>query len=111
MTNEIPGPRLSLRPTEAAEAPGIGNMTEMNMDEHKDKVLRLPADTGRLMSEQEAVEYLGLLARPKPKAALRWLMRARRLAFIRLGKGIYGFRRSDLDAFIAARRVPAGVCS
>ncbi len=78
------------------------------MDEQgKNKVLRMPTDTGRLWSEDEAIEYLGLLARPKPKAALRWLMRTRRLGHVRLAKGIYGFRQSDLDAFIEAGRVPA----
>lgn len=82
------------------------------MDEimDKTKVLRLPSATaGRLWSEEEAIDYLGLLARPKPKASLRWLMRARRLAYVKLAKGIYGFRQSDLDAFIGACRVPAGV--
>ena len=64
---------------------------------------------GRLLSEDEAIEYLGLGARPNPKGSLRWLMRIKRLAYVRLAKGIYGFRRADLDEFIEANRVAAGV--
>ncbi len=71
-----------------------------------DGTLKLTAErTGRLLSEDEAIEYLGLHGRRNPRGALRWLMRTRRLAYVRLGKGIYGFRRADLDAFIDARRV------
>ena len=62
----------------------------------------------RLMSEAEAVEYLALGNRPKPVGALRWLMRTRRLAYVRLAKGIFAFRQSDLDAFVAKSRVAAG---
>ena len=68
--------------------------------------LRRP-QSGRLLSEDEAIGYLGLSARPNPKGALRWLMRTRRLAYVRLAKGIYGFTEADLDAFIAQKRVPA----
>ena len=63
------------------------------------------ADYERLLSEQEAIEALGLAGRPKPLASLRWLMRAGRLGYVRLGRGIYGFRRQDLADFIDANRV------
>ena len=70
--------------------------------------LKLHADgQGRLMSAEEAVEYLGLGNRPNPVGSLRWLMRTRKLAYVNVAKGIYGFRRADLDAFIDGRRVEA----
>lgn len=61
----------------------------------------------RLITETEAAEYLGLSDRTNAKGSLRWLMRSRKLAYVRLAKGIYGFRRSDLDVFIESRRVCA----
>jgi len=63
---------------------------------------------GRLLSESEAIEVLGLTDRPNPKGSLRWLMRTGKLAHVRLARGIYGFRREDLDALIEASRVPPG---
>jgi len=63
---------------------------------------------GRLLSEQEAIDFLGLHTRDNPKSSLRWLMRSGRLAYVRLAKGIYGFRQADLDAFIESSRVEAG---
>ena len=62
----------------------------------------------RLLSESEAIEALGLTERPNPKGSLRWLMRTGKLAYVRLARGIYGFRRSDLDALIQASRVSPG---
>ena len=59
----------------------------------------------RLLSEHEAIEMLGLGDRPNPQGALRWLMRTRKLPFVRLARGINGFIRSDLEAFIIACRV------
>jgi len=61
----------------------------------------------RLLSEDEAIEILNLADRPNPKGALRWLMRTGRVAFVRLARGIVGFRRADLEACIAANRVPS----
>ncbi len=66
------------------------------------------AQPGRLLSEEEAIEHLGLHARPNPRGALRWLMRVRKLSYVRLAKGIYAFRLADLEAFIASNRVAAG---
>ena len=75
------------------------------------KVLKLGAVAGgacdRLLLEDEAIEILGLAGRPNPRGALRWLMRTRKIAYIRLARGMYGFRRGDLVAFIQASRVPA----
>jgi hypothetical protein len=65
------------------------------------------SDCGPLLGENEAIGILGLAGRPNPKGALRWLMRTRRLAYLRLARGMYGFRRDDLAAFIQASRVPA----
>jgi len=61
----------------------------------------------RLLPMDEVIEILGLSARPNPTGSLRWLMRSRRLAYVRLARGIYGFRRADLEAYIEANRVPA----
>jgi len=77
----------------------------MTVDELR---LRTQRD-GRLLSEQEAIDYLGLHTRPNPQGSLRWLMRVHRLAYVKLAKGINGFKRADLDEFIAASRVAAGV--
>ncbi len=70
---------------------------------------RLPVvdDFSRLLGEQEAIEMLALDQRPNPRGALRWLMRMRKLPYVRLGRGIYGFRRQDLEAFIRTAMVPA----
>jgi hypothetical protein len=67
-----------------------------------------PQSSGRLLPESEAVEYLGLGDRPNPQGALRWLMRSGKLTHFRLAKGIYGFRHTDLDAFIEATCIKAG---
>jgi len=60
-----------------------------------------------LLSESEAVDALGLSDRKNPKGSLRWLMRTGRVAYVRLGRGIVGFRRADLEACIEANRVAA----
>lgn len=68
--------------------------------------LRAVADTGdRLYSIEEAIDYLALGGRPNPEGALRWLMRTRGLGYVKLARGIYGFRRQDLDEFISKQRV------
>jgi hypothetical protein len=68
-----------------------------------------PQPSGRLLPESEAVEYLGLGDRPNPQGALRWLMRKRALTYVRLAKGIYCFRRSDLDAYIQSKLMASGI--
>lgn len=45
--------------------------------------------------------------RPDPKGALRWLMRTRKIAYVKLGRGVNAFRRTDLSAYVEACRVPA----
>ncbi len=62
---------------------------------------------GRLLSDDEAIEALGLGSRPNPKSSLQWLRRQKRIAYVQLGKGIYGYRREDLDALIEKSLVPA----
>ena len=66
-----------------------------------------PSGYERLLSMEEAIDRLGLHTRPNPKGALRWLMRTRKLAYVKLGKGIYGFREADLAEFIAKNHVAA----
>ena len=60
----------------------------------------------RLLSEEEAIAYLGLHTRPNPKGSLRWLMRTGKVAYVKLARGINGFRRADLDACVERHRVP-----
>ncbi len=62
-----------------------------------------------LMTENEVVELLGLKDRPNPQGALRWLMRTGKIGYVKLAKGIYGFRRQAIEAFINRGTVdPAG---
>ena len=61
----------------------------------------------RLLSQQEAIDFLGLDSRPNPQGALRWLLRTRKLAHVKLGRGIIGFRRDDLAALVERQRIPA----
>ena len=68
-----------------------------------------PQPSGRLLPESEAIEYLGLGDRPNPQGALRWLMRKRNLAYVRLAKGIYCFRRRDLDVYIQSKLIASGI--
>ena len=60
---------------------------------------------GRLRSEKEAIDFLGLQDRPNPKGALAWMRRTGKLAYVKLGRGIYGFTDDDLQACIENCRV------
>ena len=87
-----------------------GEAVRGSLEDDRRKPIRLGrpvCDDGRLMTEQEAIETLGLLDRANPRGALRWLMRTQRLAYVRLARGMYAFRPADLAAFIGASRVPA----
>ena len=64
-----------------------------------------PGEVKHLLTEKQAIERLALTDRPNPKGSLRWLMRTRRLPFVRVARGITGFRQADLDAFVDANRV------
>lgn len=55
-----------------------------------------------LLSEAEAIDRLGLGDRPNPIGALRWLTRTRRLAYVRIGRGIIRYRPGDVQRFIEA---------
>jgi hypothetical protein len=57
------------------------------------KTVALRTDVNRLLSEEEAIKYLGLTERRNPKGALRWIMRVRKLGYVKLGRGIFGFRK------------------
>ena len=67
------------------------------------------AGCDRLIPENEAIEMLGLNERPNPKGSLRWLMRTRRLAFVKLARGIVGFRPSDIQDFVDSNRIAANM--
>ena len=61
----------------------------------------------RLISEKKAVEILALSDRPNPKGALRWLMRTRRLPYVRLARGVIGFRPDDIQDYINSSLIGA----
>ena len=61
----------------------------------------------RLISEKKAVEMLALNDRPNPKGTLRWLMRARRLAYVKLARGVIGFRPDDIQDYINSSLIGA----
>lgn len=66
--------------------------------------LTSPEDN-KLLTEQGAIDILGLHDRPSPSGALRWLCRSRKLAHVRVAKGILRFRASDLEEFVDKHRV------
>lgn len=55
-----------------------------------------------LITERQAIEILGLADRRNPPAALRHLIRMRRLTPVRHGRGVIAFTRGELDRYIAA---------
>lgn len=61
----------------------------------------------QLVTEQTAIDALGLTDRPNPRGALRWLLRTKQLGYVRLGRGIIGFRPVDIKEFIESRHIPA----
>ena len=62
-----------------------------------------PTGYERLLTEVELVDALGLHDRPNPRGAIRWLLRTKQLAVVRIGRGILRFRPADVEAFIRAR--------
>ena len=58
----------------------------------------------KVVTEQAAIDALGLADRPNPRSALRWLLRTKQLGYVRLGRGIIGFRRVDIEEFIGSLR-------
>ncbi|MDP6547091.1 MAG: hypothetical protein QGH60_24205 [Phycisphaerae bacterium] len=57
----------------------------------------------RLLTEDEAIERLALRSRENPKSSLRWLMRMKRLQYVKLARGVYGFRPDDIEDYINQR--------
>ncbi len=64
--------------------------------------MKMPTQSGyeRLLTEAEAADALGLGDRPNPTGALRWLVRTKKLSFVKIGRGILRFRPSDISSFI-----------
>jgi len=58
-----------------------------------------------LLTDEEAIELLGLSNRKKPRRALRYLVREHGLPYVNLGRGNRRYRRTELYAFIDDRRV------
>lgn len=62
-----------------------------------------PTGYERLLTKDELVDALGLHDRPNSRGAVRWLLRTKQLAVVRIGRGILRFRPPDVEAFIRAR--------
>lgn len=64
--------------------------------------MQRPSSTGyeRLLTENEAIDALGLTDRRNPRGALRWLIRVKKLGCVRLGRGILRFRPDDIARLI-----------
>jgi len=64
--------------------------------------MNLPSSIGyeKLLTEDEAIDALGLGVRPNPLGALKWLIRTKRLSVVRIGRGIMRFRPQDISDFI-----------
>ena len=64
--------------------------------------MKLDAHLGyeSLLTEQQAIDALGLGDRPNPNGAIKWLTRTKRLPYVRIGRGIVCFRPVDVAAFI-----------
>ncbi len=71
------------------------------MNEHHLKVGFGPsaATYEPLLSEDQAIEALGLFDRPNPSGALRWLIRTKKLGCVRLGR-ILRFKPTDIHQFV-----------
>lgn len=54
----------------------------------------------KLLTEDEAIDALGLGDRPNPLGALKWLVRMKRLSVVRIGRGIMRFRPQDISDFV-----------
>lgn len=65
-------------------------------------VLRMtnPSALEELVSEPDAIRILGLQHAPNPKGAIRWLVRTKRLAPVRINKCTFSYHREDLYRFI-----------
>ncbi len=54
----------------------------------------------KLLTEDEAIDALGLGVRPNPLGALKWLIRRKKLSVVRIGRGIMRFRVEDISEFV-----------
>lgn len=54
-----------------------------------------------LLSEQEAIEALGLHGRRNPGGALRHLVRMRRLRALKHGRGMLAFTQGEIQRYLA----------
>ena len=66
-------------------------------------VAPIPLGYERLLTEDELIDALGLHDRPNPRGAVRWLLRTKQLACVRIGRGIIRFRPGDVEAFIRSK--------
>ena len=54
----------------------------------------------KLLTEDEAIDALGLGVRRNPLGALKWLVRTKRLSVVKIGRGIMRFRPQDISDFV-----------
>ena len=54
----------------------------------------------KLLTEDEAIDALGLGVRPNPLGALKWIVRTKKLSVVRIGRGIMRFRAQDISDFV-----------
>ena len=66
-----------------------------------------PRKFERLLTADEVIEALALTQKRNPRDALRWMMKTRQIAHVRVTRGAVGFRPEDVTAFIEKRRVEA----
>jgi hypothetical protein len=67
-----------------------------------------PSSNDKLLTPEEAVDFLNLHDRPNPIGALDWICRTKGLTYITLGKGIRRFKLADLLCFVDGRREESG---
>ncbi len=62
-------------------------------------------DLGRLLTDQQAIEALGIQDRKNPKGSLQWLRRSKQLGYVKIGRGIYGYPEAEVARFKQERYV------
>lgn len=53
-----------------------------------------------LLTELQAIERLGLVDRPNPVGAIKWLVRCKRLRCVKVGRGIRRYHPDEVTKFI-----------
>lgn len=67
-------------------------------------------DLGRLLTDKQVIEELGIQDRKNPKGSLEWLRRSKQLGYVRIGRGIYGYPEAEVARFKQKRYVAPFDC-